>query len=410
MIYVMMILQMMFVLALELKGGGDMTKEVQEAFLEGRAPGTMVGYGTAYKKVRGAMETLGITWDNVTSVGVAKMLLRLHEDKQLAGIGQVSAVITLIGDLLEKGALMQDPVVVQIKKTLVKRTRMGKDKVKRKPLPVLLMKKLHLKYFDAKTSLKKKRFLMKASLMFYGIKRHGDIEKLRWRDVSRSEDGAIKFSMFGTKTDQLRSGQEVVLGPQLGALWEWYVGAWRGTIPADGYIFPSLRKGGTEPEWNERQSYDCFRSELRLEAEVLGFHGITPHCSRIGGATAAGKGGATRADVKETGGWKGDSGMEWMHQGLTGERGFPGSHLWERFPFELYMFEQLNVVDRERELDSLEEEELRFINTRVREEEGQDGEGLHLVFDEFRVTGYWVGMDTSISEEGEEQTWLVVGS
>lgn len=148
------------------------------------------------------------------------------------------------------------------------------------------------------------RWIRDAAIITLGMRlmrRPGEIAALRCSDVSFDTEGWAWILLRKSKTDQLAVGRKMPLEPSGNVtcpvkwLREWLaVYGGMGEAP----LFPSL-------ESRDLMSSATVSSVVIFVAAKVGLVGrYTGHSLRIGGATAAMKGGMTMAMIRAIGGWE----------------------------------------------------------------------------------------------------------
>ena len=241
---------------------------------------------------------------------VAYIIFRSKRGVSESQLKQVLAVIGLICDVCGFESPSGSPVVVNVKKAIVKEANRGKRKAER----IGMTKSKLLKIFDScykedftKVEPERRRFLLMKTFCFLGTKRFDDIQKLKKKDVVVGEDNRVKVWMERSKTDSRREGCQFVLtkgrigSVSVTGLIRWYLES-LGDISEEAFIFPVFR-GGKVVE-GQAVSYCAARKQLLKERELLGLGGVTWHSGRIGGATEASKKGVSRSVIMRGGGWR----------------------------------------------------------------------------------------------------------
>ena len=286
-------------------------QEHAEFFLRGREESTLGSYNTEYKKlaeycVKFGKGLCGFKERDV----VAYIISRSKRGVSESQLKQVLAVIALICGVCGFESPTGSPVVVSVRKAIVKGANGGKRKVER----VGMTKVKLLKIFDAcyredssEVEPERRRFLLMKTFCFLGTKRFDDIQKLRKKDLVVGEDGRVRVWMERSKTDSERKGSQFVLtkgkigSVSVTALIQWYLES-LGDVSEEAFIFPVFR-GGRAGE-GQAVSYCAARKQLLRERELLGLGGVTWHSGRIGGATEASKMGLSRSVIMRGGGWR----------------------------------------------------------------------------------------------------------
>ena len=286
-------------------------REQADFYLRGREESTLVAYNTEYKKlveycVKFDKVLCGFRERDV----VAYIIFRSKRGVSESQLKQGLAVIGLICDVCGFESPSGSPVVVNVKKAIVKEANRGKRKAER----IGMTKSKLLKIFDScykedftKVEPERRRFLLMKTFCFLGTKRFDDIQKLKKKDVVVGEDNRVKVWMERSKTDSRREGCQFVLtkgrigSVSVTALIRWYLES-LGDVSEEAFIFPVFR-GGKAVE-GQAVSYCAARKQLLKERELLGLGGVTWHSGRIGGATEASKKGVSRSVIMRGGGWR----------------------------------------------------------------------------------------------------------
>ena len=200
-----------------------------------------------------------------------------------------------------------------IKNSIIKKMNMYKKKNVRRGATLKdiseLVKEIYIKKKNS-VSLERKRFLVLFLLLFLGIRRFGDVNKLKLKDINFEKEGEIEFWMRKTKTDTLGRGRNFSIcedynaGISMKDILTWYLADLK--LRKDDYIFFRNIRGGRVNS-GEYLRYQEARKDLINEQAKLGITGLTLHSGRIGGATEAASAGIGRADIKQLGNWKSDA-------------------------------------------------------------------------------------------------------
>jgi integrase len=151
-----------------------------------------------------------------------------------------------------------------------------------------------------------KRFLTLFLLMFFGIKRFSDVNKLRLKDFTFTENGVVEVWMRSSKTDTLGRGKkfsisnEIKDGITFKSVLMWYLKGHE--VKSEDYVFFSSKRG--KIKYEECIGYQEARRSLMVEQARLGLTGLMLHSGRIGGASEAAEAGVRTADIMKLGNWK----------------------------------------------------------------------------------------------------------
>lgn len=185
----------------------------------------------------------------------------------------------------------------------------GEIKEKRDPFPVAGLERWTRRRPD---HISEWRWRRDAALVAVGLRcmrRPGELVELRVRDIVR-KDGVTWVLVRKSKTDQLGKGKEIPLDEgglartcPVKLVWEWIRFAGR---RGEEHLFPNLNTGG---KW----STAGITSALKEMAKVARIEGkFSGHSLRIGGATAAMKGGMSLALIMAIGGWESPAVMTYL--------------------------------------------------------------------------------------------------
>ena len=286
-------------------------REHAEFYLRGREASTIMTYNTEYRKLAEYCMKFGKALCGFGERDVvAYMIFRSKQGVSESQLKQVLSVIAVICDVCGFESPSGSPVVVNVKKAIMKEANKGKKKAER----IGMTKKKLLKIFEScydedfrKVEPERRRFLLMKTICFLGTKRFDDIRKLKKKDVVVREDNRVKVWMERSKTDSKREGCHFVLtksrigSRSVTGLIEWYLES-LGDISDEAFIFPVFRKG--KPVEGQAVSYCAARKQLIRERELLGLGKVTWHSGRIGGATEASKKGVSRCVIMQGGGWR----------------------------------------------------------------------------------------------------------
>ena len=276
-----------------------------ELYLEGRAKNTIKQYNGAYKKwVQFVKYESG---DCPLGEGlVCKYLISLEKNGVGEGsVNQFMAMMSVLNEVQENMPWLRSSVISQVKKAVVKRMNLRKNRKLR-----LTMTKKHMSVWIQEVfnredrSLEEKRLFTAVACMFFCMKRFSDIIKWKFENMTWNDDGSIVVIQPISKTDQLGKGITIriprgrkgKIGPA--EIMRWYLESQ--DIPLEEFLFPVL-----EMYLGGRRLWVMIRSVSSLE-QVCGFKFsvLDIHSCRIGAASESARLGARREVVKEVGGWK----------------------------------------------------------------------------------------------------------
>lgn len=133
------------------------------------------------------------------------------------------------------------------------------------------------------------------------MRRPGEVVALMGKDVRRIEEGVV-IRIRSSKTDKFRKGKDIPMDKghnkltcPVRLLEDWMEFA---KVGQEEFLFPNMNTGG---KW----STSGIATAVKGMATQAGMRGkFTGHSLRIGGATAAMKGGMSLAMIKAIGGWE----------------------------------------------------------------------------------------------------------
>ena len=244
---------------------------------------------------------------------LAGLMVKIVKNKKGENfLKKCSAVVTLLWELAGFGSLGGGSVLRMIKKSAIKRMNVYKERRIRRGANLedisRMIKEIYIKR-KRSVSVERKRFLVLFLLLFFGIRRFGDINKLKLKDLNFKENGVIEFWMKKSKTDSLGRGRTFSICKDYNAgisfkdILLWYLSDH--DLRKDDYIFFRSRYGRIN--YGDYLRYQEARRNLIKEQDHLGLSGLTLHSGRIGGATEAALAGVGRADIKQLGNWKSDA-------------------------------------------------------------------------------------------------------
>ena len=241
------------------------------------------------------------------------MVKMVKKKKGESFLKKCSAVVTLLLELAGFASLVGGSFLRMIKNTAIKRMNEYKEKRVRRGATLRDISKFIKEIYIEKknsVSLERKRFLVLFLLLFFGIRRFGDVNKLKLKDINFKNEGEIEFWIRKTKTDTLGRGRNFSIcedyntGISMKGILRWYLADLK--LRKDDYIFfRNIREGKVNS--GEFLRYREARMDLINEQAKLGITGLTLHSGRIGGATEAAAAGIGRVDIKELGNWRSDA-------------------------------------------------------------------------------------------------------
>jgi hypothetical protein len=284
-----------------------------ELYLKGREPTTMKTYETQYKHIakyaRSEAKSVFMAQEDqvidyimfCSSQGVSEGLL-----------AQRMAVINMICEVGRVPSPTQAPVVAKVRLAAIKGANLNRRKTERSPMTVELLTKIIKNCFKeaGKVQPERRRFLLMQMFCFLGVRRFGDINQVRIRDVSVKADGTVAVWVASSKTDKRKQGfeftitKETVGGITAAQAVGWYTES-LGDAPDDGFFFPIFQAG--QPQWTKAVTYRKARDQLIKERQRMNLGNVTWHSGRIGAATEAAKKGVPRNVIQKSGNWKSDA-------------------------------------------------------------------------------------------------------
>ena len=305
---------------------GISAEDFTDFYLGGRDSKTITGYEGAFKLVRNfarECDTAVFDWGEGE---VAGMVVRLAKDKKGENmLKKTSAVVNMVCEAYGKEAPTKSGALKLVKKTAVK--RMNKEKERRtskKPMTMRMMEKMIKEIYlkGSKVDNKSKQCLALMTLLFFGVKRFSDLNKIKVKDLQFKKDGGVEVWVRASKTDAEGrgkvfriSGQEKG-GVSVAKILVWYMKSLG--LRSEDYFFCKLGRKG-EALGSDFIKYHEARTMLEREQQYLGIHGLTLHSCRVGGATEASEEGVSRVRIKEAGGWKSDAVDLYIHSKNKGK-------------------------------------------------------------------------------------------
>ena len=293
---------------------GISVEDFTEFYLGGRESKTIAGYEGAFKWVRRYAKQCNsalLEWGEGEVAGLVVQLTREKKGENL--MKKCSAVINLLSEAMGKEAPTKSGALKMVKKTAVK--VMNKEKQRRKekkPMTVELMAKMIKEIFlgSSKVDNKSKQCLALMTMLFFGVKRFGDVQRIKVRDVLFKEDGGVEVWVRASKTDVQGRGRVFKMsgrrsgGVSVAKILRWYKQS-LGLQQAD-YFFCKLGRR-SEVLRSDFIKYQEARAILDREQEYLGIRGLTLHSGRVGAATEASEEGVSRDNIKTAGDWRSEA-------------------------------------------------------------------------------------------------------
>ena len=289
-------------------------------------------YDKAYDKVAKWMKQKKMTWGEWTGPVLASMLVELDGTGKAGGLGHILAVVSLVEEVHGGSSVTKDSIVSVVKKSILKKNRAVMPKKMRVPFSRGMMRRVVSVCWKQGVSASMRRFAVKTSWLYFGLRRHDDIARVRWEDCKFSkEEGSVEVILRKTKTNQLGESQRMVLAAGRGArtmakMFSWYKGSWGEQPPRGGFVFPTL-VGSGRPSWGKEQTYSSYNMELKSFCKEQDLPLVTPHGGRSGGATAASRLQVNRNVIMDQGGWR--SGCVDRYIITEGDTGEVGQKLFE---------------------------------------------------------------------------------
>ena len=303
--------QFIFIAELRKKYGQDW-EDLGELYLEGRCKSTIMQYNGAYKKWKRFLEDQGRRYWTTEEVLVCKYLKELEARGLGEGVvNQYFAMMTLMEELKGASAVSKNPVISQVRKAIIKRMNMKKNRRVR-----LTMTRKHMRilvkrlYYKKDVSLTERRILTMVGCMFYCLKRFSDVSRWKVENIRELPDGSFEIVQVSSKTDQegrgvlirIPSGKKGKVGPA--ELLRTYLRSMGNS--ESGFVFCAMRasKKGLVPMWSKAVGYDTVRRQMKEMCRDNGLPELDVHSARIGGATESARMGASRQQIKIVGNWR----------------------------------------------------------------------------------------------------------
>ena len=287
---------------------GISAEDYEDFYLRAREARTVATYSGAFRVVSDQAKRINTSVFMWGEGEVAGLVVRLAKEKKGENLmKKCSAVIALLFEAAGVAGPTKGEALKMIKKTAVKTMNMEKTIRERRGTSLrdveIMIKEIYMK---GKCNVIRKRFLALQCLLFFGLRRFSDVNRIKVKDVDFKEDGSVVVWMQKTKTDVLGRGkvckitEECCVGVSVAKILFWYVSS-LGLSSASFFFCQLDRKG--KPNGKEFLRYGEARLDLLQEQKRLGLSGLSLHSGRIGGATVAAGAGVGRAEIKEAGGW-----------------------------------------------------------------------------------------------------------
>ena len=171
----------------------------------------------------------------------------------------------------------------------------------------LMVKEIYMKMGNRVPAIKK-QFLDMQLVLFMGLKRFSDVNRILIRDIEFKEDGSMGIFINSSKNDQMArsdkfkiSGEKMKNGKPVPEIVQWYIEDLK--LKKTAYVFCHIdQKAKIEGE--NVLTYKEAKIIMIKEQIALRLQKISLHSGRIGGASEAAAAGAGRAEILKAGGWR----------------------------------------------------------------------------------------------------------
>ena len=281
--------------------------------MNGRAESTIRNYGGAFAIVWRHAEELGRSVWEWKEGEVAGLMVKLAREERGENVmKKTSAVI----NILFEAAGMEEPTkgeaIKMVKKGAVKMMNIKKEKpLERKGTSLedieIMVREIYMK-MGSRAPTRRKQFLALQLVLFMGLKRFSDVNRILVKDMEFKEDGSLEIWMKQSKTDQGSRGEKFVIsgekmknGISVPEIMRWYLKDLG--LRRSAFVFCHIDQRG---RFNEEKylTYNEARRIMIKEQGCLGLRKISLHSGRIGGASEAAAAGAGRAAIMKAGGWR----------------------------------------------------------------------------------------------------------
>jgi site-specific recombinase XerD len=279
-------------------------KELVEGAL---AVGTKATYKRWWDEFKQFLRDCGVyELEGVSSVEVGNFLVWLDLMGKGASAGVAKAAIAFFAQAQGLKDITQGFEVEKIVKALEKLAGNERQVRRRDPFPLKALKH----YFEfGKLEKDWLRNITLVAIGFRTMRRASEIVNLRREDISEESDGTMSIKIRRSKTDQLGKGFTVRIEPTdsvicpvrvLKCYLEWWENNVRGQLDKDRWLFVKKNRQSGFVQLTSRDISLILQKMVDLAGcpEV-----VTSHSLRIGGATAALKGGLTKEQIMALGGW-----------------------------------------------------------------------------------------------------------
>ena len=282
-------------------------------YLEGRAENTIKNYGGAFRIVWSHAKEIGrfvFDWGEGEVAGLMVRLAREGRGENM--MKKASAVINILFEAAGLEEPTKGEVLKMVKKAAVKRMNAEKQKpLERKGTNLedveKMVKEIYLK-MGSKAPAIRKQFLALQLVLFMGLKRFSDVNRILVRDLEFKEDKSLEIWVKRSKTDQGSRGEKFVIsgermrnGASVPDIMKWYLKSLK--LKKSSYVFCHIDQKDKSHE-DRFLTYSEARRIMIKEQVGLGLRKISLHSGRIGGASEAAAAGAGRAAIMRAGGWR----------------------------------------------------------------------------------------------------------
>ena len=189
---------------------------------------------------------------------------------------------------------------------------------------LLILIKRYFKKPAKKVSPGDRRFLVMMLVMFFGMRRFGDIKELCVEDVCVLERGDLEIDVKKSKTDQEGRGfvfhisGERHNGFSVPMVVEWYVKSVG--LRGEDYLFPRFRNAGGKVVAQVKRpvGYGTVAAQLKKWCRREQVPDLTLHSGRRGGCTLAVAVGLDKMTIKKIGDWSSDAVKEYFQPKQAG--------------------------------------------------------------------------------------------
>ena len=284
-----------------------------EFYVKGRAEATIKNYEGAFRVVWKHAQEIGrsvFDWKEGEVAGLVVKLAREEKGENL--MKKVSAVINMLFEAAGLEEPTKGEAVKMVKKAAVKRMNVNKERsLERKGTSLKdiewMVKEIYVK-MGKRAPTVRKQFLALQLILFMGLKRFSDVNRIKIKDIEFKEDGSMEIFMKSSKTDQLQrgekfeiSGEKMKNGVSVPEIVKWYLKDLK--LKENAYVFFQMDIKGRIQEEKFLEYKEARRIMIKEQA-VMGLKKISLHSGRIGGASEAAAAGVGRAEIMKAGGWR----------------------------------------------------------------------------------------------------------